>query len=65
MEIIYDYANENDAYGISYVSAHSWKETYTGLLPEEYLNNRIKNIPNRVESTKNFIKNILVMLRVK
>lgn len=57
MPIIYDYANENDAYGINYVSAYSWKETYTGLLPIEYLDNRIKNISNKVEVTKKYLRN--------
>ena len=56
MDIIYDYATEDDGYGISYVSAHSWKETYKGLLPEEYLDDRISNINNKIESTKKFLK---------
>lgn len=56
MNIIYEYATENDAYGINYVAAHSWKETYTGLLPDDYLNNRITNIPNKTETTKEFLR---------
>ena len=55
MEITYSNATLEDAYGISYVSAHSWKETYAGLLPDKYLDNRIKNIPNKAEGTKNFL----------
>lgn len=57
MEITYRYATTDDAYGIQYVAAHSWKETYTGLLPDEYLDNRIKNIPNKVENTKEYLSN--------
>lgn len=55
MNIIYKNANENDAYGIEYVSAHSWKETYSGLLPDEWLNKRIENIDKKIENTKKFI----------
>lgn len=44
MNINYEKATENDAYGVSYVSAHSWKEIYVGLLPKEYLEDRVKNI---------------------
>ena len=47
MEINYKIADENDAYGISYVSAHSWNETYKGLLPDDYLESRIKSIPDK------------------
>ena len=57
MNITYQEATEEDAYGINYVIAHSWKETYTGLLPDEYLNKRIENIPNKTEQTKEFIRN--------
>lgn len=56
MNIKYSYSTEEDAYGIEYVAAHSWKETYTGLLPDEYLDNRIININNKVERTKEFIR---------
>lgn len=41
MNISYRFANENDAYGISYVSAYSWMETYNKLLPKKYLEDRI------------------------
>lgn len=57
MNIIYDKATLDDAYGIAYVSAHSWKETYTNLLPDEYLDNRIKNIEESSERTKKFLTN--------
>ena len=56
MKIRYENATENDAYGIAYVSAHSWKETYSGLLPNEYLDNRIVDISNKIEKTKKFLK---------
>lgn len=56
MNIVYRKATVGDAYGIAYVSAYSWKETYTGLLPEDYLEYRINNINNKVDDTKNFIK---------
>lgn len=56
MEISYSKATDGDAYGINYVSAYTWKETYANLLPEEYLNNKIKNFPNKIEKTKDFLK---------
>ena len=56
MNIKYSYATEDDAYGINYVSAYSWKETYSGLLPDEYLNNKINNFPNKILETKEFLK---------
>lgn len=56
MNIKYSYLTEEDAYGIEYVAAHSWKETYTSLLPDEYLDNRIININNKVERRKEFIR---------
>ncbi len=56
MNITYRKANINDAYGIRYVAAYSWLETYKGLLPEEYLIDRIKNIKEKEQITKDFIK---------
>ena len=55
-EIIYRKAKEEDAYQIEYVAAHSWKETYSGFMPDEYLNNRILNINNKIEIVKEKIK---------
>lgn len=57
MEIIYYYAKEEDALGINYVSAYSWKETYSDLLPKEYLDQRINTYKDRTERTKTFLKN--------
>lgn len=54
-EIKYSYATFADAYGINYVAAHSWKETYSGLLPNKYLDDRIKNISSKTEATKKFL----------
>lgn len=56
LNIVYRKANLDDAYGIAYVSAYSWKETYTGLLPDDYLANRISNIDKSLDSTKKFIE---------
>lgn len=55
--IIYRNANLDDALGIQYVSAYSWKETYTGLLPEKYLDDRIENLKLGAERTKSFLEN--------
>lgn len=57
MNVVYRKANLNDAYGIAYVSAYSWYETYDELLPKSYLEDRINNINSSVEKTKSFIRN--------
>lgn len=57
MNINYKFANETDAYGIAYVSAYSWMETYSELLPKSYLEDRINNINSSVEKTRSFIRN--------
>lgn len=54
--IIYRKATIEDAYGIEYVAAHSWKETYSGYMPDEYLDNRILTIENKIERAKNLLK---------
>lgn len=56
MNVGYRKANLNDAYGIAYVSAYSWYETYNGLLPSDYLEHRINDIDNKIDVTKKFIK---------
>lgn len=55
--IEYRFATFEDAYQVAYVAAHSWYETYKGFMPDEYLENRIKNIDESAIKTKNFILN--------
>ena len=55
MNITYNKATLDDAYGIAYVSAYSWKETYFKQLPQEYLDNRVNNIEVATEKTKNYL----------
>lgn len=61
MNIIYRLATPEDAYGVEYVSAHSWKETYQGLVPDDYLDNRVNRIETfdeeRINKTKKFLSN--------
>ncbi len=38
-EIIIRKADESDAYGKGFVHYHSWLETYTGLISQDYLDN--------------------------
>ena len=57
MEVKYRFATLDDAYGIAYVAAHSWKETYSGFMPDEYLDYRINNVNQSVEKTKKFLEN--------
>jgi len=53
--IIYRKAELDDSYGIEYVAAHSWKETYSDFMPTEYLDNRIANINNKVDKVRSFL----------
>ena len=46
-------ASIEDAYGISYVSAYSWTETYTGLVSDEYLAQKINNLSEKAKKQKN------------
>lgn len=55
--VCYRKATIDDAYGIEYVASHSWKETYYDFMPKSYLDNRIANIENRTERTREFLKN--------
>lgn len=56
--ITYEKATLDDAYGIEYVAAHSWKETYSYAVPQEYLDKRIANIEQGQEQIKEFMKEI-------
>ena len=49
-------ANENDALQIAIVNVYTWKTQYTGLMPEELIDARIKNIEFSEEKIKERIK---------
>lgn len=53
--VTYRKATIKDAYGIEYVAAHSWQETYTGYMPDEYLENRILTIENKIERAQKLL----------
>ena len=46
-----------DAAGITYVQTYTWKTTYSGLMPEEILDNRIKELDKRTEITRRRLEN--------
>ncbi len=48
-------ARVDDAYGIAYVAAYSFKETYTGYMPLEYLDGRISNLSASYKKTEKFL----------
>ena len=50
-------ATPEDALGIAIVNVYTWKTTYSGLIPEEFINSRIKNVMEIAERNKNEIKN--------
>jgi ribosomal protein S18 acetylase RimI-like enzyme len=58
MNIEYREAILEDALGIAYVSAHSWQESYSVIMPDDYLQRRVDIINQKEESTKNFLKNL-------
>lgn len=41
-------ATKDDAYGIEYVAANTWYDTYKNLMPLEYLTYRLEHIEERV-----------------
>ena len=57
MNITYEKATEKDAYAISYIGAYSWKETYTGLVPDNYLKYKVNHFEDKVENQKKVIQN--------
>lgn len=57
MEVLYRKATIKDAYGIEYVAAHSWKETYWDYMPHDYLENRVQTIEQKIERATNLLKN--------
>ena len=58
MNIIYEKATEQDAKSIRYIGAYSWKETYTGLVPEDYLDYKTAHYEDKVEREKELINDI-------
>ena len=58
MNIIYEKATEQDAKVIRYIGAYSWKETYTNLVPEDYLDYKIAHYEDKVEREKELINDI-------
>jgi hypothetical protein len=58
MNIVYRKAKVEDYDGIYYVSCYSWDETYRGLLPDEYLDDRINNYEERKLRTKKFLEKL-------
>ncbi|MBE6161350.1 MAG: GNAT family N-acetyltransferase [Firmicutes bacterium] len=57
MEIKYEKATEKDAYAIRYIGAHSWKETYKGLVSDEYLNYKVEHFEDGIEKQKKILQN--------
>ena len=57
MNINYRKTTIDDAYGVEYVSSHSWKETYWDYMPHDYLENRVQTIEQKVERATNLLKN--------
>ena len=56
MDITYEKSKEEDAYAISYIGAYSWKETYTGLVPNDYLEYKKEHFEDRIEKQKDSIR---------
>ncbi len=55
-------ATPKDALGISIVNVYTWKPTYSGLIPEEFIDSRIEKVieiaernKREIEENKNFI----------
>lgn len=46
-----------DAYGIEYVGAQSWYETHQGLMPQTYLEERIKTVKEKIPRAQQLLSN--------
>lgn len=55
MKITYKEATKEDALGISYVSAKSWLESYSGIIDQEYLEKRVDTYKEKEERTKKYL----------
>lgn len=56
-EIIIRRACPEDALSIAIVHMYTWKTTYTGLMPEGFLDKMIMNTPQRAEQWKKDLEN--------
>ena len=62
MNVKYREIEEKDAYEFEFVAAHSWKDTYWNLLPQERLIKRIERLSKKeelekkIKDTKEYIK---------
>ncbi|MDU5106154.1 MULTISPECIES: hypothetical protein [unclassified Clostridium] len=45
-------ATPEDALGISIVNVYTWKTTYSGLIPEDFINSRIEKVTEIAERNK-------------
>ena len=54
--VIYRKATIDDAYGIEYVAAHSWKESYWDYMPHDYLETRVATVENKIERARNLLE---------
>lgn len=52
MEFTIRKATLADALGIAIVSVYTWKTAYSGLLPEEMLDKRLADLPQKAENMK-------------
>ncbi|KFZ26544.1 MAG: Mycothiol acetyltransferase [Candidatus Izimaplasma bacterium HR2] len=59
-EVVIRKATITDAEGKGYVHYHSWNETYTGLIDQEYLDSR--SLKKCIESAKNYPQNTYVAI---
>ena len=57
IDIVIRKANINDAYGIEYVGAQSWYETHQGLMPTDYLTNRVDTVKEKVSRAEKLLSN--------
>lgn len=49
-------ATPEDALGISIVNVYTWKTTYSGLIPEDFINSRIEKVTEIAERNKREIE---------
>ena len=57
-DIVIRKATIEDAYGIEYVGANSWYETHTDLMPQAYLEERIKTVEDKIPRAEQLLGNV-------
>lgn len=63
MDVIVRTATVEDTWGIAHVHVESWRETYQGIVSDEYLNSILKNTKVK-KSVRPYFKSFVMLLKL-